>query len=225
MNEQQKKSAIGIMNQLIEHPISKNFLNLSDSQKYQSERNLSDILSKLKEGKIENTENWLKEVELCLDDAETYFKQQPEETKTSKFSIIAASECRKIFQKLIKESPFLSTKDWCNEIAKLHERQLDYSRKPPRKIIPNVVELESYKQLKDLVPLTNAELKNFINATNMIQSEETSLGLVKILNEMQPGMKKNNSKELWIDITKLELNTVRALRDYLKQELGKNYPE
>ena len=83
------------------------------------------------------------------------------------------------------------------------------------------------QELKETTMRLNAELKAFIQATNMIPPDELYRCLAKTLCELEPEFKKSNTAELWVDLTKLDMNTVRTLRDYLKAELekhGYHYP-
>ncbi|OHS98955.1 Bromodomain containing protein [Tritrichomonas foetus] len=230
--EQQRNAALKIMDNLMSHPITKIFHDPVDPEKappqyfekIKSPQNLKDITSRLKSGKIATAAEWLNDVELCWSNAESF------NGTINKFFTMAATESRKIFNRLRRGTEFVPIKMWCNDVYNLQKSELKYARHAPRKVNAFAASLDSYRQLKsdDLVPLSNAELKNFIQATSLISSEETSRGLVRILSEMQPDIKKSNSTELWIDVTKLELSTVRALRDYLKAELekqGDRYPE
>lgn len=228
MNDEEKRNAIKIMENLMEHPITKLFHDFKSVESYnrlsQNFFCLSSIKTRLQNNEISNIKEWMNQVELCW--SNTYNFQG----KNAKYHSIVSTECKKIFEKLTKGINLNSLDKWCSNVYRLQSLQLSFARKPPRKLYPIANHLDSYKQIdnKKIIPLSNAEIKAFMKAQNMIKSEKILNDLVKIIKELQPEYILPNSTQLWLDLTKLDIKTVRALRNCLKAGLekqGDKYPE
>lgn len=224
MNDLERHSAIQIMTKLIQHPITAIFHRSFDTTNgpkgctaIQSPYSLLNIQKRLVDSQFSSMSDWKNEIESCWNNALKYKDQ-------NKNIFAAAEECQKIFNKLTKSTHDKSLKSWCDNIYELETLKLELDRHAPKRVHQLACHLDAYNQLKDekLTPLSNGELKAFIQAGNCNKSEDINRGLVKILNELQPDIEKqNNSTELWVDVTKLEFSTINALRDYLKKELPK----
>ncbi|KAK8860432.1 hypothetical protein M9Y10_012097 [Tritrichomonas musculus] len=228
LNEIERQNAIRIMEKLMNHPITKPFHDFKNTDHSEVSSiplspSLSIIKTRLQNGDISNTTEWINQVQSCWS-TETFIQD-----KHKDFSPIVANECKKIFEKYMREFKPNSIENWCANVQHLHSHQLQFARKPPRKILYIVNQLDTFRKIDNekIVPVSNAELKAFIQATNMIPPDELYRCLAKTLCELEPEFKKSNTAELWVDLTKLDMNTVRTLRDYLKAELekhGYHYP-
>lgn len=226
MNNEERQNAIKIMDKLMEHPITRLFHNFEKVDGFDSPKSfsLSTIKARLQDCDILNTNEWIDQVESCWSN-DTNFQE-----KDKKYYITILTECKRIFKKLTDKINLNSLDKWCSNVYHIHSTQLAFARKPPRKFFSIVSQLDSFNQIDNekIIPLSNAEIKAFIQANDMIKSEKIKVGLVEILTEFQPEFKASNAPELWIDLTKLDVRTIRALREYLTIELekqGDHYPE
>lgn len=229
MNEEEKQQALEIMEKLMDHPITKPFYDIkpaenSENGSSSNKPSLNIIKNSLLNGTLSQTE-WINQVKSCLSNDSNFNE------KDIKYHPIILKECQKIFDKLLKRLNPNSLENWCQNVYYFHSEQIKTASHPPRKIFSIANQLDSFKKIdyERLIPISNAEIKAFQQALSMIQSEDISHGLVNIVNELQPEIKSSNTNELEFDanLYKLDLNTFRALRDYLKTELekqGDRYP-
>lgn len=229
MNEKDRQNAIKIMEKLMEHPVTKLFHDFKNVENYDGLTSskfpsLSIIKSRLQNNDFLNINEWKNQVELCWSN-HTNFQE-----KNINYYSIVSNECKKIFEKLTNRMNLSSLEIWCSNVNYFQSIQLSYARQPPRKFFSITNQLDSFKKIdnKKIIPLSNSEIKAFMQANNMIKSDDISIGLANILTELQPEFKTANANELWVDLTKLDISTVRALQDYLKVELekqGDHYPQ
>jgi hypothetical protein len=80
---------------------------------------------------------------------------------------------------------------------------------------------------QSMPPLSEREMQNFVTAAEMLNTEEDHTEMLRIIDEMHPEVDPGSS-EVYLDVTKINLPTVYALRDYMKTTLekrGLKYPE
>lgn len=228
MNDDEKRQALNIMEKLKEHPITKIFYDIKPSGNSENDASsspsisLNQIKSKIIDNEITFSE-WVKQIDQVWSNKSNF------DEKHLKYHPIVMKECKQIFEKLIGRSNNDSIKNWCSNVYRLHSEQIKFASHPPRKLFSIANQQESFKKIDNqkLVPISNAEIKAFLQALSMVQSEDIYHGLVNITTELQPEMKPSNTNGLEVELYKLELNTFRALIDYLKVELekqGDHYP-
>lgn len=227
MNEEEKQRAIKIMEKLMEHPITKLFQDYKydedpENMSSSTNKNLNDIKSDIIDGKL-TFSDWKKLIGLCFTN-DKLFKE-----KEMKYFQIISKECKEIFEKLTQKTTANTFENWCSNVSSLHSAQIDFARHPPGKIFSIAIQLDSFKKIDNekIIPLSLAEIKALQQALTLIKSADISHGLVNIVTELQPEIKPTNTNELNVELMKLDIKTVRALRDYLKVELekqGDHYP-
>ena len=229
MNEEEKQQAIKIMEKLIEHPITSLFHTFKPVENTDestapttSSAGLLDIKANLLKSGISLTD-WSSQITNCFTNSSNFTEKQ------SKYFPIISEECQKIFEKLFGHLKLKSTEKWCTTVSRLQTAQIELARHPPRKIFSIAIQLDSFKKIDNekIIPLSLAEIKAFQQALTLIKSEDTSHGLVNIVTEMPPEIKTTKTNELSVELMKLDIKTVRAMREYLKVELekqGDHYP-
>jgi hypothetical protein len=80
---------------------------------------------------------------------------------------------------------------------------------------------------QSMPPLTEREMQNFVTAAEMLTSEADQTEMLRIIDEMHPEIDPG-STEVYLDVTRINLPTVYALRDFMRTALekrGLKYPE
>ena len=99
--------------------------------------------------------------------------------------------------------------------------------KPPPKVKQVAESLGSVRTMKTTQVMTEKELHNFLIATQMLTSDEHQRELINIVISSQPEMETGKT-DLYIDATKLSLQTVTRLKEYMTEALekqGLKYPD
>ena len=229
MNDEIKKAAIEVMETLITHPICNDFVepikesdNMPDYfEMIKNPMDLSKIKKRLSENHYKSVQQWLDDVELVWSNSDKYFSQDPT-------MLNITQECRRLFNKHKRTVGALSMGTWCGEVYRLRSRLYDLMGQPPAKVKQYASSLGAAHTMKQNMPrFTEREFQNFIAASEMLTGEEDQKEMLKILDEMQPEIDPG-SAEIHIDLTKLSLPTLYALRDYMRSTLekkGSKYPE
>jgi len=99
---------------------------------------------------------------------------------------------------------------------------------PPGKVKQFTPSLGTARTMKQATPFSNdRELQNFIIAGSMITSDDDHREMIRILSTQSPELDNGNS-ELFIDVAKLNVPTIQALKEFMRSALerqGKKYPE
>lgn len=229
MNEEIRKAAIEVMNQMIAHPIANDFIEPiqpgDDMQDYfeiiKNPRDLTSIKNNLIENKYNCVQAWIDDVELVWANAEQYYPPDSHQ-------IVIAAECRRLFAKHKHSVDALSMGTWCGEVYRLRTRFYDLMGQPPARVKQYASSLGAAHTMKQNMPkFTERECQNFIAASERLSGEEDQREMIRIIDEMQPDIDPG-SAEIHLDLTKLNLQTLYALRDYMRTTLekrGSKYPE
>ena len=228
MNELLRKRAIAIMNRLMGHPSASPFISMPDSMNDNGMvMDLSSIKDRLQEHKYPKLQSWLTDVEQCWINAETKNAENPNDKKTSQ-ELVLAEQNRRLFEKEKRTIDILSANNWGNEVIRLKGRITDIMSTPPPKIKQFASPLLNNKVAKPAAtPLSEQELKCFVEASGKMDTEEENAEIIRIIKEMQPDLL-DESSDNWLDVSKLNPATLNALRCYVKSELekkGEKYPE
>lgn len=230
MNELIRTTAVSIMDRIMKHPIANDYIEPilpgdgTESEYFEKIKNpqdLSSIRQRLIDGRYQTLQNWLDDVETVWKNAELYHGPQSHYASISQ-------QCRKIFDKEKRALDVLSMGTWCGEVYRLRSRVYDLMGQPPTRVKQYASSLGSSHTMKQNMPLlTEREVQNFIAASEMLQMEEDHAEMIRIIDEMQPEIDPGK-EELWLDVTKLSLPTIYALREYMRNSLekrGQKYPE
>lgn len=229
MNEKVREAAMLVMDELMEHPISNDFRDPiqpgEGEQDYfdviKDPQDLSTIRGRLEKNEYKTVQEWTKDVETIWTNAETYHNTDPHIVR-------CAAACRKLFEKYNRKVDVLSMRTWCREVYRLRTRVYNLMGTPPAKVKQYASSLSAAHTMKqNMPPLTERDIQNLVQASEMMISEEEQAGMLHIIDEMQPEID-SGAAELAIDVTKMSLPTTYALREYIKNALekrGAKYPE
>ncbi|OHT09741.1 Bromodomain containing protein [Tritrichomonas foetus] len=229
LNEFLKNEAINAMNRILAHPISTKFRipitpeNAPEHyfEKVKNPTDLNTIKTKIQDGRISTIQQWFEEMDHVWGNIELFYG------KESPFSI-AANEIKRLFNKERKKLVGMTIGTWCGHVYEMRTVITDLMNQPPSKVKQFADTLGAARSMKPNQQVMNErELQSFIKATEMMTSEEDQKELIKIITEQQPDLDCGNS-ELFIDVSKLNRNTVKIIKDYIKESLeknGKKYPE
>ena len=229
MNDEIRKAAIDVMDQIISHPIANDFIEpvqpSDDMQDYfetiKNPQDLTSIKNKLIEKKYTSVQQWADDVELVWANHELYYGQNAHQASI-------AAECRRLFGKYRHSVDALSMVTWCGEVYRLRSRLYDLMGQPPARVKQYASSLGAAHTMKQNMPrFTEREFQSFIAASEMLTGDEDQKEMLKIIDEMQPEIDPGTA-EIHIDLTKLNLQTLYALRDYMRTTLekkGSKYPE
>ncbi|KAH0786732.1 Bromodomain containing protein [Histomonas meleagridis] len=180
---------------------------------------LPDVISKLKKNQYKTVREWTDDIEAVWENAEYYEQQQ--------YTVTIASECRHLFSKFRREIDVLSLPTWRSEVYRLRSRVYDLMGQPPAKVKQYASSLGAAHTMRQNMPvLTDKEIQLFIAASEMMTLDDQT-EMLKIIDEMQPEIDPGTT-EISLDVTKINLPTIYALREYMKTALekrGEKYPE
>ena len=229
MDSHAREAAIHVMQELSHHPVSGDFSEPfqpgDDEQNYfeviRNPQDLSTITKRLEAGEYKSVQAWLEDVEAVWANAETFHGYN------STMGVLAR-EGRRLFAKYCIRFYITSPGTWCREIARLKTRICDLLGQPPPRMkafAPNAGNGHVAKQV--VAPLTEEELDCLVQASQMMTTDEEQEGMVQCISEIQPDLDLSEMGVV-LDVTKLELETLYALREYLRATLEKRnekYPE
>ena len=140
---------------------------------------------------------------------------------------VAAAENRRLFAKEKKLFDAMMIGGWCGQVYDLRTSVTELMTKPPPKVKQVAESLGSVRTMKTTQVMTEKELHNFLIATQMLTSDEHQRELINIVISSQPEMETGKT-DLYIDATKLSLQTVTRLKEYMTEALekqGLKYPD
>ena len=116
---------------------------------------------------------------------------------------------------------------WCVELTRLRGKIMNIISSPPPKMKAYFLSQTSgHTQKQSYGLLTEREMHNFVLSSQMMNEKEQD-EIVQIMLEHQPELEVKG-EDITMDVTKMKLDTVYSVRDYIKNELEKNgskYPE
>ena len=229
MESHVRDAALRVMRELAQHPIMTDFsepIQPGDSEQNYFEvihnpQDLSTITARLEAGEYKTAQSWLDDVETVWANAETFHGHN------SMMSVLAR-EGRRLFEKYIARFHIASPGTWCREVSRLKTRICDILGQPPPRMkafAPSTAPGSASKLAH--VPMTESELDSLVQASEMLVGDEEQNGMAEVIRELQPELDISQHGTL-LDVTKLELETLYALREYLRDTLEKRnekYPE
>jgi hypothetical protein len=229
MNELLRRRAIAVMDRIMSHPSTFHFhafrAVFPDAPGAPDPPvDLQTIRDRLQQNRYAKLQGWLSDVEECWTGVERRAALSPAEFTQN--DILLARENRRIFEKEKRAIDILSAHNWGTELVRLRGRLTDLMFDPPPKIKPFASPFTNGKSAKPAAPpVSERELHQFIEASEMLDDEEESSEMLRIIAELQPDLQ---APDMWFDVSKLSSRTLAALRTYVKAMLekrGLKYPE
>jgi hypothetical protein len=230
MNEEQRLAAIEALDALSEHPMAINFTepfqpageDESDYfEKITNPQDISSIKTRLREDQYQTIQSWLKDVDLIWSNAELFYG--PDALMST-----VADGCRSTFRKYRRRVDVLSMSTWCREVDRLKNRLTNLLGLPPPRVKQqSTSSTTTHGPRASPAPFSERELQSFVQASEMMTREEDQMEILKIIRENQAEIDSGEA-ELVLDVTRLNLQTMHALRDFMKPALEKRqlrYPE
>lgn len=228
-SERTRKAALEVMDRVMAHPISNLFKEPiakgEEPERYydvvKNPQYLNPIRQKLENGQYKQIKDWMDDVELVWSNVELFYGGK------SSWGF-AAAENRRLFAK--EKSLFEQTMigSWCREVYGLRTLVTELMTQPPEKVRQFADKLGAVRTMKHSQPLlSEKELQSFMQAAEMLTSDEDHREIIRIVTEMQPELE-NGRQEIFVDVTKLKPSTVQAVTEYMKSALekqGLKYPE
>lgn len=229
MNAVFQDAAVRIMKKLLEHPITIIFLEpiqLNEDDDKSSDRSpgnpidLTSIQARLLNNEYTHPQSWINDVESVWANAELNYSNNIHLTSIAK-------ECRKLFNKIKREIDVLMMGTWCIELMRLRGKIMEVVSSPPQKMKTYFLSQSNghgQKQSRGL--FTEREMHNFVLASQQMNEKEQN-EIVKIILEHQPELEVEG-EETVMDVTKMNIDTIHIVREYIKSELekkGAKYPE
>ena len=218
--------ALKVIEIVIDHPCSAMFLqnNFEDDEnasKIKNPQDFNSIKMKLQEKEYKNIRQVTNDVESIVKNSIQLNGEKSEITTLAKY-------CYDIYIKELREHDLLQLSEWCMEVFKYRSRITDLMSNLPSKVRQVSASLSVSKSLKNTAPvLSDRDLQNFITAAEKLQTEEDQKEMLRILNENQPELDTGYT-ELHLEVTRLNHQTISALRKYMTDALAKqgmSYPE
>lgn len=182
---------------------------------------LNLIKQKILENKYQRIQNWFDDIEQLWTEIEIQPSIEPE-------ILCCVSESRKLFNKERRSIDILSTSSWPDELARVKTKLLVAMSFPPPKIKQVACTLNNSLIPKPEVPaIDEKELRAFVKASDMMETEEENNEINRILLEMQPEINIPENSSALVDVTALSVQTIQALKAYMKsrlEERGLQYP-
>ena len=229
MDEMLQNAAVNVMKKLLEHPLTIIFLEpiqLSEGDSKTSEKpttnpiDLTSIQTHLLNREYTTPQKWIDDVECVWSNAELNYSNNVHLTTIAK-------ECRRLFNKIKREIDALMLGTWCVELTRLRGKIMNIISSPPPKMKAYFLSQTSgHTQTQSYGLLTEREMHNFVLSSQMMNEKEQD-EIVQIMLEHQPELEVKG-EDITMDVTKMKLDTVYSVRDYIKNELEKNgskYPE
>jgi hypothetical protein len=229
-----QKLALQAMDDLMNHPITQPFHKALDPptapagyfERIERPQYLLDIRARLAAAKFPTLQSLFEDIDLVWQNAESFHG------RSSPFTS-AAQQCRRVFAKLKRGLDRPTVKSWCAEVTRLRQKELRLTVQSPPRILAIASSQPEFRaiQRKDGVrALSEREIQHFLDATELITSEAHLRDMLKIMNETQPklNLTENATTVAWVDISKLNVATIMALKDYMKgvlEKQGMQYPE
>lgn len=195
--------------------------NSPEEEKVENQLCLNLIKQKILDNKYQRIQNWFDDIEQLWTEIEIHPSIAPE-------ILCCVAESRKLFNKERRSIDILSTSSWPDELARIKSKILVAMSFPPPKIKQVAVSLNNSLIPKPEVPVIDEkELRAFVKATDMMETEEENKEINRILLEMQPEISIPENSSALVDVTALSMQTIQALKAYMKarlEEKGLQYP-
>jgi hypothetical protein len=229
MNDRVRTAAIAVMDKIAAHPAANDFLDpfqpSSDEQDYFDKitdpQDISTIRARLVENKYPSARQWLSDVDTVWSNAIAYKGEKSDHAAM-------AIRCRQLFEKYRRAVDVLSVGTWCSEVYRLRTRVYDLMGVPPAKVKQYASSLGAASTMKqNMPPLTEREVQSFVQASEMLTREEDHAEMLRIIDELHPEID-SGAADLVFDVTKMNTQTIYALRDYMNTTLekrGQKYPD
>lgn len=216
MDALRHREAVSIMKELLKHPLARCFLYITDmfdeNTSVPSLIDLHAIKQKLKGREYQTFDEWLADIESVWTNVETY-------SNNALLSSIA-TDCRKIFSKIRRNFSISTLSHWRKEVYRLRTRVYDLMGQPPARVKQYAASLGAANTMKqNMPPFTEKEIHAFLASAELMTPEDNS-EMLKIIDEMQPEMDPG-TMEIFLDVSKINVQTIYALREYMKQALEK----
>jgi len=230
MEQKALRSCLKIMKLLMNHPITIPFHYPVPTGESSPPRYFEIIAHPIDLGTIsENIQNqkYIRFSQIS-DDVELVWKNAETYNEPGSIICVCANEGRKIFKKICRENTIFMMNSWCSESSRLRQSINSLISKPPFKVRQSTSLLVPQRAPRSNIPLfTEKDMQNFVIASQMLNYPSNQQEMFRIINENQPELD-NGSEELVLDVTKLSLTTLHAIKDYIKAALEKKnmkYPE
>lgn len=230
MDSKTQKLAIQIIDNLLKHPISDYFkyevipgvdADVDYTQIVKNPQDLETIKRKLNENIYKDIHQWMQDVETVWANAEKY-------NGTGSSMGIAAREMRKQFERERRVFCSYNRSSWISEVYRLRVKLEKLVQLSPSKIHKNIHEAYLMTLPKyEVLDISEHDLQCLKIALEMLNSDESSREIMRIIYEKQPELK-NIYSNLSLDTGFLKLPTLQAIQKYAKHSLenqGKKYPE
>jgi hypothetical protein len=229
MNDRVRRAAIDVMDQIAAHPAANDFLDPFQPApeehdyfaKIQDPQDISTIRTRLIENGYESVQQWLNDVETVWANVIAYKGEKSHQAAM-------ATWCRSLFEKYRRKVDVLSVGTWGSEVYRLRSRVYVVMGQPPAKVKQYASSLGAANTMKQpMPPLTEREVQCFVQACDVLMKEEDHAEMLRIIDELHPEIDTGGA-DLAIDVTKMNSQTIYALRDYMKTTLekrGQKYPE
>ena len=233
MDEKIRKEALDVLDRLLEHPLANQFIDPIQPNENDTEfdkivtnqQDLTSIKARLTNKEYMSTAKFYDDMESVWVSTEQYYSTDPH---LSALCVVAA-ECRRTFNKLKRSIDVLSMGTWCSELFRLKSKIIDTMNQPPNKMkqySSSSSTNSNHSQKQTLNLLSEKEIQNFITASEMMNEDEQN-EIIRIISEIDPEIDETSS-EIHLDITKMSLNSIYAVHDFMKSTLekrGQKYPE
>jgi hypothetical protein len=232
MHERVRERALRVMDELMSHPITSIFHNPVDPDhapegyfsRVRNPRDLKDICHLLTTSKFASISDWADDVELVWRNCEDFYAP-------GTYWRAAAQLSRKLFQKLRPQVEDKTVKVWCAEITRLRTKETRLIAKCPARIhgvACDLPDFKLYEQQEAIDYFSDKDIQNFLEGWKLT-SEANRERMLRILKETQPALNvgEHARGELWVDVTRLNVSTFVALRDFMRTALekqGAKYP-
>jgi len=197
-----------VMKELLSHPITQT-LHEPDYE----ETGLFLVKRRLKEQYYGNIFEWIFEVEEMI-----YCYEQG---STNEFELFAASETRRLFNKLRRGIYPLNGSQWSRMVNSNRLRLEHLLSSPPGRSSPFVLQQSKFDSLKShVLKSIGHDLQVFMNATEVLRSREEQDGILRIVRDSQPGLVVDD--QISVDhYDVLSASTLLKVRAFCEQCLSK----
>ncbi|EAY13898.1 Bromodomain containing protein [Trichomonas vaginalis G3] len=223
--------AAGVILKIMEHPAAALFRSPVVSGTDTEENNYYTIITNPQDfGTIKDRlyNNQYKSVTQLIEDVNQIAKNAAIYNGENSHVAFLASYCTQLFNKEMRDSDLLPVRAWCDAVFNLRTKITNLMSNQPPKVRQFSSSLNAGRSLKQNTPvMSEHEIQCFIQASEKLQSDEEQKEMIRILNENQPELDAGNA-EIHFEITKLNHQTMSALKHYMAEALNKkgmSYPE
>jgi hypothetical protein len=194
--------------------------------------NLTEISTRLAEGKYADLNAWFDDVELVWSNCDAYYTSDASKSFTTpidrRYYAVVTAELRRIFAKEKTLFVRLGIGNWSRALYELRTEVTDLMTRPPAKVRQFTPSLGTVRTMKQSASsLSDRELHRFLAMANELTADEDQREMVRIVAEGHPELD-TGAPELRVDVTKLNLATIQALKEFVRaafERQGKKYVE